>query len=96
MPHPPQVGQQVGICRGFVTKICPQGRGICITTLKASNTILNTFNSLVIPQVLKALTVLNGLKLNLLQSSLPYFNLNSANKVFLIQFPAFPHFMPGE
>ena len=23
MPHPPQVRQQVGICRGFVTKICP-------------------------------------------------------------------------
>ena len=37
MPHPPQVGQQ----RGFVTKICPQGRGICTTTLKALNTILN-------------------------------------------------------
>ena len=41
MPHPPQVGQQAGICRGFVTKICPQGRGICTTTLKALNTILN-------------------------------------------------------
>ena len=42
------------------------------------------------------LTVLNGLKLNSLQSSLPYFSLNSMNKVFSIQFPAFPHLMPGE
>ena len=41
IPHPPQVGQQVGICREFVTKICPQGRGICTTTLKVLNTILN-------------------------------------------------------
>ena len=41
MPHPPQVGQQVGVCRGFVTQNCPQGRGICTTTLKALNITLN-------------------------------------------------------
>ena len=87
IPHPPQVWQQVGICRGFVTKICPQGRGICKTTLKVLNCDYFECLSLVILKLYKGTHSFKWTKTKLVTifSSIIISNHNS-NKIF-----AFPH-----